>query len=54
MKCEVEECKANMEHRLGIHSNWCPNWTITDGVAKDKMMNQVREIKKTKVEIMIE
>ena len=26
--CNVEDCKANMEHRKGVHSNWCPNLAI--------------------------
>lgn len=24
--CNVEGCKANMEHRLGHHSWWCSNY----------------------------
>lgn len=24
--CEIEGCKANLEHREGAHSNWCPKF----------------------------
>lgn len=24
--CEIEDCKANLKHREGAHSNWCPNF----------------------------
>ena len=26
--CEIEGCKANLSHREGAHSNWCPNFRI--------------------------
>jgi hypothetical protein len=25
-RCAEKNCKANMKHRLGAHSNWCPEY----------------------------
>lgn len=34
VKCQTEGCKANLAHRLGIHSWWCPHATAEDAKAK--------------------
>lgn len=48
--CEIERCKANMKHRFGIHSGWCPNFDFTDLAARKKMMSSERVFERTKVE----
>ncbi len=32
--CDTQGCKANLPHRMGIHSWWCPRWTAADAKAK--------------------
>ena len=54
--CEIEDCKANLPHRLGIHSNWCPHFSLTDVAARQKM-SQIGDIysrERTKVDWLSE
>ena len=37
--CATEGCKANLPHRMGIHSWWCPNWTVADAKLKPLVYN---------------
>ena len=34
--CDVEGCKANMKHRKGAHSNWCPRFEEKGRIAENK------------------
>ena len=35
--CDTQGCKANMAHRLGIHSWWCKRWSPADAKAKEHL-----------------
>ena len=43
--CETNGCKANLAHRKGIHSWWCPKWTAADAKAKEVLERTGKNIK---------
>lgn len=44
--CDTQGCKANLAHRKGIHSWWCPRWTPADAQAKKHLERTGQNTKK--------